>query len=77
MCGVREDTSSQIHGWWGAQGTEITSVDECRIKNNRPGLTYMSYKNPTDWSQPDFVIVLSIFLFNYLIILPLIVPLKK
>lgn len=55
VCGLREDTPLQIPSWWGLQGTEITSVEECRTKDHRPGLTFLKYKHPINLSQPDLV----------------------
>lgn len=59
MCGLREDTPSQAPGWWGSQGTEVTIVEECRIKDRRPGLTFVKYKHPANWSQPDSVTIIN------------------
>ena len=55
MCGLREDTPSEVPGWWGPKGTEVTRVEECRVLDRRPGLTFVQYKHPANWSQPDLV----------------------
>ncbi|KAK6618955.1 hypothetical protein RUM44_003336 [Polyplax serrata] len=59
VCGQREDSSFQLPSWWGVHGTEITSVDECRIKDRRPGLTCIRYKYPTNRSHPDSVTIIN------------------
>ncbi|GBP44981.1 Multiple epidermal growth factor-like domains protein 8 [Eumeta japonica] len=57
VCG--EDTPSQNPGWWGTFGTEITSPDECKILDKRPGLTFLRYQQPADWNHPDGVYVVN------------------
>lgn len=34
-------------------------VDECRIKDRRPGLTFVKYKHPANFSQPDSVAIIN------------------
>ena len=55
MCGVGEDTPSQAPGWWGSKGTEVVRASECRLLDRRPGLTFLKYTHPANWSQPDLV----------------------
>ncbi|XP_076675323.1 multiple EGF like domains 8 isoform X2 [Andrena cerasifolii] len=59
VCGLRDDTPSQIPGWWGAKGTEIIKVEECREMDKRPGLTFLKYKPPVNFSQPDSVTIVN------------------
>ncbi|XP_058808805.1 multiple epidermal growth factor-like domains protein 8 isoform X2 [Phymastichus coffea] len=59
VCGLRDDTPSQIPGWWGTKGTEITRVDECREMDRRPGLTFLKYNPPVNFSQPDSVMIVN------------------
>ncbi|XP_046588912.1 multiple epidermal growth factor-like domains protein 8 isoform X1 [Neodiprion lecontei] len=59
VCGLREDTASQIPGWWGSKGTEIAKVEECRELDRRPGLTFLKYKPPVNFSQPDSVAIVN------------------
>lgn len=57
MCG--EDTPSQSPGWWGDTGTEVTSADQCRSLDRRPGFTFVKYQHPTDWTRPDHVAIIN------------------
>ncbi|XP_023245420.1 multiple epidermal growth factor-like domains protein 8 [Copidosoma floridanum] len=59
VCGLRDDTLSQIPGWWGMKGTEIARVEECREMDKRPGLTFLKYKPPVNFSQPDSVMIVN------------------
>ena len=59
VCGLRDDSPSQIPGWWGTKGTEINRVDECLQMNRRPGLTLLKYKPPVNFSQPDYVTIIN------------------
>lgn len=59
MCGLRDDTPSQIPGWWGTKGTEIARVEECREMDRRPGLTFLKYKPPVNFTQPDSVTIVN------------------
>ncbi|XP_028050046.1 multiple epidermal growth factor-like domains protein 8 isoform X7 [Monomorium pharaonis] len=59
VCGLRDDTPSQIPGWWGSKGTEIIKVEECREMDKRPGLTFLQYKPPVNFSQPDSVAIVN------------------
>nr|CAD7427120.1 unnamed protein product [Timema monikensis] len=59
VCGLREDTPSQVPGWWGAKGTEVGTVEECRVLDRRPGLTFLKYKHPADLTHPDSVTIIN------------------
>ncbi|XP_039280047.1 multiple epidermal growth factor-like domains protein 8 isoform X2 [Nilaparvata lugens] len=59
VCGLREDTPSQIAGWWGDKGTEVMNADTCRLLDRRPGLTFIIYKSPMNWTQPDYVSIVN------------------
>ncbi|XP_015608730.1 multiple epidermal growth factor-like domains protein 8 isoform X2 [Cephus cinctus] len=59
VCGLRDDTPSQIPGWWGPKGTEIAKVEECREMDKRPGLTFLKYRPPVNFSQPDSVTIVN------------------
>lgn len=59
VCGLGEDTPSEAPGWWGPKGTEVTRVEECRVLDRRPGLTFVQYKHPANWSQPDSVSIIN------------------
>lgn len=59
VCGIRDDTLSQIPGWWGTKGTEITKVENCREMDRRPGLTFLKYKPPVNFTQPDSVTIVN------------------
>lgn len=56
VCGVREDTPSQVPGWWGDKGVEVTQAADCKALDRRPGLTFITYKHPANLSQPDYVL---------------------
>ncbi|KPI93788.1 Multiple epidermal growth factor-like domains protein 8 [Papilio xuthus] len=57
VCG--EDTPSENPGWWGNTGTEVTTPEECKILDKRPGLTFLRYQQPADWNHPDGVSVVN------------------
>lgn len=57
VCG--EDTPSQIPGWWGPKGTEVLKPEQCRELDKRPGLTFLKYQHPANWSQPDHVTIIN------------------
>ncbi|KAJ4443468.1 hypothetical protein ANN_05140, partial [Periplaneta americana] len=59
VCGLREDTPSQVPGWWGSKGTEVVKVEACRELDRRPGLTFLKYRNPANWSHPDSVTIIN------------------
>ncbi|XP_063223363.1 multiple epidermal growth factor-like domains protein 8 [Bacillus rossius redtenbacheri] len=59
VCGQREDAPSQVPGWWGPTGTKVSQVEECRVLDRRPGLTFLKYHEPADWSHPDHVSVIN------------------
>ncbi|KAG1714971.1 Multiple epidermal growth factor-like domains protein 8 [Nymphon striatum] len=47
-----------ITGWWGNITTDITQLGDCLLKDFRPGLTWLKYRNPMDESQPDEVSII-------------------
>lgn len=53
VCG--EDTPTQFPGWWGTKGTEILKPEQCTNLDRRPGLTYIRYHYPVNWTMPDIV----------------------
>ena len=55
VCGVSEETPSQVPGWWGDKGVEIIDPKECKALDRRPGLTFIKYLHPANISQPDYV----------------------
>ncbi|XP_075992325.1 multiple EGF like domains 8 [Anticarsia gemmatalis] len=57
VCG--EETPSENPGWWGPTGTEVTTPEECKIADKRPGLTFLRYQQPADWNHPDGVSVVN------------------
>ncbi|GLH01298.1 Laminin subunit alpha [Gryllus bimaculatus] len=59
VCGLREDSLSQVPGWWGPKGTEVVKVEECRVLDRRPGLTFIKYRHPANFSQPDSVSIIN------------------
>lgn len=58
-CGSQVDSPSQIPGWWGAKGQEIRQPQDCANLDRRPGLTYIKYNHPPNFSQPDSVATLN------------------
>ena len=65
VCGAGMETPSGIIGWWGSEGTDITAVDECRTRDFRPGLTYLLYEHPANFSQPDDLCIVNSTLANF------------
>lgn len=65
VCGAGMETPSGIIGWWGSEGTDIVHVDDCRIRDFRPGLTYLLYEHPANFSQPDEVSIVNSTLANF------------
>lgn len=59
VCGLREDSPSQMPGWWGAKGTEVLEPRQCRELDRRPGLTFVKYHHPVNFSQPDHVTIIN------------------
>ena len=59
------ETPSGIVGWWGSEGTDVTTVEECRTRDFRPGLTYLVYEHPANFSQPDEVSIVNSTLANF------------
>lgn len=54
-CGSSDDTPSQEIGWWGTSGIEIESAKQCSNLDRRPGLTFLKYYSPVNWTLPDEV----------------------
>jgi len=46
-------------GWWGDQGTEIRQPDMCTRNDRRPGLTYIKYNYPVNYTMPDYVSIVN------------------
>ena len=65
VCGAGMETPSGIVGWWGSEGTDVTTVEECRTRDFRPGLTYLVYEHPANFSQPDEVSIVNSTLANF------------
>ncbi|XP_046676550.1 multiple epidermal growth factor-like domains protein 8 isoform X2 [Homalodisca vitripennis] len=59
VCGLKEDTPSQVAGWWGDKGAEVMSADVCREVDRRPGLTFLKYKYPANLTHPDSVSIIN------------------
>lgn len=59
VCGLQEDSPSQIPGWWGTKGTEVVKPEQCRELDKRPGLTFVKYHYPVNYSQPDSVAIIN------------------
>lgn len=59
VCGLREDSPSLMPGWWGATGTEVVKAEQCRELDQRPGLTFVKYHHPVNFSQPDHVAIIN------------------
>ncbi|XP_001814936.2 multiple epidermal growth factor-like domains protein 8 [Tribolium castaneum] len=59
VCGLREDSPSQIPGWWGPKGTEVVEPEQCRELDRRPGLTFVKYHHPVNFTQPDHVAIIN------------------
>ncbi|CAH0556746.1 unnamed protein product [Brassicogethes aeneus] len=59
VCGLRDDSPSQIPGWWGTKGTEVFKAEQCRELDQRPGLTFIKYYYPVNMSQPDHVTIIN------------------
>nr|XP_022913574.1 multiple epidermal growth factor-like domains protein 8 isoform X1 [Onthophagus taurus] len=55
VCGLREDRP----GWWGTKGTEVVKPEECNKLDERPGLTFIKYYHPVNFSQPDIVDIIN------------------
>lgn len=66
VCGVGDDTPSQETGWWGATGVEIISPDQCSSLDRRPGLTFMKYFAPVNWTAPDEVSIVNATMVDFM-----------
>lgn len=65
VCG--EDTPSLEPGWWGEEGNEIKNANECALKDKRPGLTYVKYLNPVNWTLPDDVAIVNATMVDFMV----------
>lgn len=63
VCG--EETPSQDVGWWGATGIEITDAAMCSKLDKRPGLTFIKYLNPVNFSMPDHVSIVNATMIDF------------
>ncbi|XP_059823923.1 multiple epidermal growth factor-like domains protein 8 [Hypanus sabinus] len=52
-CQVEPELGTQ--GWWGADTTFVSSVEQCQKLNFMPGVHLVTYLQPYNWSQPDKV----------------------
>lgn len=59
VCGVNEGSPFQPPGWWGTKGTEVHQPEHCRQLDKRPGLTFLKYHHPVNWTQPDVVAIMN------------------
>lgn len=41
------------------KGTEVVTPGQCRELDKRPGLTFLKYLYPANWSQPDYVAIIN------------------
>ncbi|XP_066249619.1 multiple epidermal growth factor-like domains protein 8 isoform X2 [Euwallacea similis] len=64
-CGSQVDSPSQTLGWWGSQGQEIKKPLDCANLDRRPGLTYIKYNHPPNYTQPDSVTTLNATTIDY------------
>lgn len=46
-------------GWWGPKGTEILKAQQCTQFDQRPGLTFLKYLHPINWTMPDHVAIIN------------------
>lgn len=65
-CGSFEDTPSQEIGWWGASGVEIDSAKQCSHLDRRPGLTFLKYLSPVNWTTPDELTVVNATMVDFM-----------
>lgn len=65
VCG--EETPSQVPGWWGSKGTEVVSPKQCTELDRRPGLTFLKYLAPVNWTMPDDVRVVNATMVDFMI----------
>lgn len=65
-CGSSDDTPSQEIGFWGTIGVEIDSAKQCSQFDRRPGLTFLKYYSPINWTVPDEVSVVNATILDFL-----------
>lgn len=59
VCGAGDDTPSEDKGWWGTNGVEVTLPKDCSRLDKRPGLTFLKYFSPINWTMPDEVAIVN------------------
>lgn len=59
VCGAGDDSPSDDKGWWGTNGIEVTQPKDCSRLDRRPGLTYLKYFSPINWTMPDEVAIVN------------------
>lgn len=69
-CGSGDDTPSQEIGWWGINGVVIDSATQCSRFDRRPGLTFIKYFSPVNWSLPDEVNIVNATMIDFMAPLP-------
>lgn len=69
-CGSSDDTPSQEIGWWGTSGIEIESAKQCSRLDKRPGLTFLKYFSPVNWTVPDEVSIVNATTIDFITPLP-------
>lgn len=65
-CGSSDDTPSQETGFWGTNGVEIDSAKQCSQFDRRPGLTFLKYYSPINWTIPDEVSIVNATTLDFL-----------
>lgn len=64
VCG--EDTPSQEPGYWGTKGTEVQNPLQCTEFDRRPGLTFLKYLSPVNWTMPDDVTIVNATMVDFI-----------
>uniref|UniRef100_T1JFI7 Multiple epidermal growth factor-like domains protein 8 n=1 Tax=Strigamia maritima TaxID=126957 RepID=T1JFI7_STRMM len=59
ICAFGSNRSYDVVGWWGINATNIKSLNECRYRDFRPGLTLLKFRHPPNWFQPDEVSIIN------------------
>ncbi|KAK3860683.1 hypothetical protein Pcinc_033276 [Petrolisthes cinctipes] len=58
-CGTPEDNPLGQEGWWGKEGLELTTAEQCQHHDMRPGVTVVHHRHPVDRARPDHVAILN------------------
>lgn len=66
FCGSGEEPSQET-GWWGSRGTEILDPKQCSRLDRRPGLTFLKYLSPVNWTVPDEVMIVNATTVDFMI----------